>query len=393
MIVEAFKTTTLYDDLKNAKERVLVNQGGTSSGKTYSILQLLITIAIEKANLVITVVGQDIPNLKKGAYRDAKNIIFGNDEIKALFTINESDRIIKAFNGSIIEFSSFQNEQDAKSGKRDYLFINEANGIPYPVYWQLAIRTRKKIFIDYNPTARFWVHDKVLGTPEARRFITDHRHNSFLSQDEHAKIESIDDPELHKVYARGKTGRLRGMVYENYDIVEEAPSTYKARWFGLDFGYNDPTALIDVRLSGGDLWLDEVIFAGGVTNPDIARLLRERSLLGFAIVADSAEPKSIEELRRLGVSHIEPANKGADSIRVGISVLKRYKLHITRRSTNLRKEIANYKWREDANGEPTNEPIDIFNHGLDAVRYVALNKLLTPARNKRIYKLGKIYDA
>ena len=153
--VDIFDTLPLFCEMLNSKERIIVNQGGTSSGKTFTTLQLLVYYALSYVNKVITVVGQDIPNLKKGSYRDIKTIINGSEFCADKFTFNESDRIVKCVTGSIIEFSSFQDEQDAKSGKRDYLFVNEANGIPYPVYWQLAIRTRKRIFIDYNPTARF----------------------------------------------------------------------------------------------------------------------------------------------------------------------------------------------------------------------------------------------
>ena len=387
--VDIFDTLPLFGEMLNSKERIIVNQGGTSSGKTFTTLQLLVYYALSYVNKVITVVGQDIPNLKKGAYRDIKTIINGSEFCADKFTFNESDRIVKCVTGSIIEFSSFQNEQDAKSGKRDYLFVNEANGIPYLIYWQLAIRTRKRIFIDYNPTARFWVHEKILGRPDTRMFITDHRHNSFLSKEEHEKIEGIEDKELFLVYARGKTGRLRGMIYDNYDIVDEMPADYKGRWLGLDFGFNDPTALIDVRLSGGELWIDEVIFQGGVTNPDIANIVKNNGLGALTIIADSAEPKSITELKNLGL-RVEGARKGNDSIRVGIDVLRRYRWHVTRRSVNVRKELANYKWQEGADGEPTNKPIEVFNHALDAIRYVALNRLFTPPQHSKKYYLGQI---
>lgn len=387
--VDIFDTLPLFDAMLNSKERIIVNQGGTSSGKTYTTLQLLVYYALSYVNKVITVVGQDIPNLKKGAYRDIKNIIASSEFCSDKFTFNESDRIVKCVTGSIIEFASFQNEQDAKSGKRDYLFVNEANGIPYLIYWQLAIRTRKRIFIDYNPTARFWVHEKIIGKPDTRLFITDHRHNSFLSKEEHEKIEGIEDKELFVVYARGKTGKLRGMIYDNYDIVDDMPNEFKGRWLGLDFGFNDPTALIDIRLSGGELWIDEVLYQGGVTNPDIAKLVKSNGLGALTIIADSAEPKSITELKNLGL-RVESARKGNDSIRVGIDVLRRYRLHVTRRSVNVRKELANYKWQEGEDGEPTNKPIEIFNHALDAIRYVALNRLFTPPQHSKKYYLGQI---
>ena len=179
------------------------------------------------------------------------------------------------------------------------------------------------------------------------------------------------------------------MIYNNYDIVDEMPSDYKGRWLGLDFGFNDPTALIDVRLSGGELWIDDVIFLGGVTNPDIAKVVKSNGLGALTIIADSAEPKSITELKNLGL-RVEGARKGNDSIRVGIDVLRRYRWHVMRGSVNVRKELANYKWQEGPDGEPTNKPIEVFNHALDAIRYVALNRLFTPPQHAKKYYLGKI---
>lgn len=358
-------------------KRTNVNQGGTSSGKTYTLIDMFFVIAMSEPKQVITVVGQDIPNLKVGAYRDAKTI-YGNSELyKQWFSKpNETDRIFTCLNGSIIEFKSYSDEQDAKSGKRDYLFVNEANGIAYPIYWQLATRTRKKIYIDYNPSSRFWAHEELIGKPDVKLIISDHRHNPFLSKEEHDRIESIDDKELFRVYARGLTGKIEGLIYTNWELVDSMPENYKYRYIGLDFGFtNDPTSIIDIRLSNGELWLDELEYTTGMTNPDISDSLKENGITSnVLIIADSAEPKSISEIRNL--KHwIEPATKGPDSIKIGIDILKRYKLNITRSSKGLRKEIIAYKWAIDKNGNKTNKPIDRFNHSLDAVRYVALNKL------------------
>lgn len=377
--LQNIKTTPLFSKLYNSEKRVVVCQGGTSSGKTYTILQVLLIIATSTSAQVITVVGQDTPNLKVGAWRDAKTIIATNALLQRCFEISEGRLQLLCVNGSVVEFKSYGDEQDARSGKRDYLFVNEANGISYEVYWQLAIRTRKNIYIDYNPSARFWVHEKIIGQPDVLLTITDHRHNPFLSQEEHDRIEGITDKELWRVYARGKTGRVHGIIYNDVTVVDEMPANYKGRWLGLDFGFNDPTALVEVRLSDGKLWVDETLYQRQMTNVDIAKVIATSSLMSVPVVADSAEPKSIEELRRLGVK-VEPARKGADSIRVGIATLKRYPLCVTRRSVNIRKELTNYKWKTDASGEPTNEPIDMFNHSLDALRYVALNKLQQPTK-------------
>ena len=373
------QVTPLYDYNYDATERVVVNQGGTSSGKTYSIMQVLFVLGMENPGSIITVVGQDIPNLKKGAYRDAKTILNSSPELALAYpSINEGERIITCFNGSLIEFSSFKDAQDAKSGKRDYLFVNEANGISYEIYWQLAIRTKRKIFIDYNPTARFWVHDELLGREGVLLIKSDHRINRFIDDELHARIEGISDPELHKVYARGNTGKIEGLVLTNWDIVDAMPprGEWKMLCFGLDFGFtNDPSALEQVVLAHGELWVDELVYSTNLTNPDIAQRARNEGVTKEQqIIADCAEPKSIRELQAAGL-WVTPSPKGQDSIVSGLDILKRYKIHVTRRSLGLLSNLRAYKWDTDRDGNLTNKPEDRNNHGIDAIRYVALAKL------------------
>jgi phage terminase large subunit len=378
-----FQCSPLYLANLNSKADIVVNQGGTSSGKTYAIMQVLFSIAISELKQVITVAGQDIPNLKVGAIRDALEIVSKSEQLKSLLAkpYNKSDRVFEFNSGSIIEFKSYDDSQDAKSGKRDYLFVNEANGIPYEVYSELSLRTRKRIFIDYNPNAEFWVHEKVMGHKGVELLISDHRHNPFLSQSQRDKIEGLIDidKELWRVYARGLTGKIEGLIFRNWTIVDEIPEGAKFIGTGLDFGFtNDPTACYNVFLNNGELWIDELVYDTGLTNTDICKRLSD---IGFNkrqdIIADSSEPKSIEEIKRLGY-RIEGANKGADSVNASIDILKRYKMNVTRQSVNIRKELNNYKWKVDkATGKSINEPVDAFNHGIDAIRYVALNKLKT----------------
>ena len=342
-------------------------------------MQVLYVIGIKEAGAVITVVGQDVPNLKKGAYRDATNIRAGSKALQSWWPyVNEGDRLMRCVNGSLIEFTSYKDAQDAKSGKRDYLFLNEANGIPYDIYWQLAIRTRKRIFLDYNPSARFWVHDELIGREGVKLIISDHRDNPFLTEDEHERIEGISDPELHKVYARGKTGKLEGVILTDWDIVDALPSIeeWKGSWYGLDFGFtNDPSALEHVVEAHGELWIDELIYSTNLTNPMLAERAKDGGVTqDMEIVADSAEPKSIRELNGMGL-WVSPSPKGADSIVSGLDILRRYKLHITRRSAGLLQNVRSYSWAKDRDGNRTNKPEDRNNHGIDAIRYVALKHL------------------
>lgn len=364
--------------------RTFVNQGGTSSGKTYTLMQVLIYFALVDNGCVITIAGQDLPNLKVGAMRDAKTIINNNDWLRNYFKFNESSSFFQGLNGSIIEFKSYQNEQDAKNGKRDYLFLNEANGVSFSIFWQLSIRTRKKVYIDYNPSERFWAHNELIGREGVKLIISDHRGNPFLTKEEHERIENIEDEELRKVYARGLTGKLSGVIFPNFAIVDELPNNdeWKLFGFGLDFGFtNDPTALVKVVLAHGELFVDLLIYETGLTNPKIAEKAKAEGVTRKTqIIADSAEPKSIAELNNLGL-WVVPTLKGKDSILLGIDVLQRYKINVTRRSTALIEELQSYKWEENKDGKKTNKPIDDFNHAIDALRYFAIMKLNVKRRS------------
>jgi phage terminase large subunit len=377
MATNDYEASVLFKRNYAATTHVVINQGGTSSGKTYAIEQVLFCLACEKENQVITVVGQDIPNLKAGALRDALTIYNQSSQLKKLVkNFNKTDRIFEFYNGSIIEFKSYTNGQDAKSGKRDYLFINEANGIEWNIYSELALRTKTRIFIDYNPNTEFWVHDHLIGKPDVALIISDHRHNPFLDKSMAERIEGIEDPERWKVYARGLTGKVDGLVFDNWFICDDIPPDAKLIATGLDFGFtNDQTGCINVYRQNGELWIDELFYETRLTNKDIANRLTSVGVSKKTeIVADSAEPKSIEELMQLGW-HITGAKKGADSVNNSIDILKRYKLNITRRSVNLRTELNRYKWRVDKSGKALNEPVDTWNHLIDPLRYVALNKL------------------
>lgn len=372
-------STVLFRQNYHSDAHIVINQGGTSSGKTYAILQVLFCLAIKNQKLVITVVSQDIPNLKAGALRDALNIYESSDQVKTMVkTYNKSDRIFTFHNGTIIEFKSYSDAQDAKSGKRDYLFVNEANGITWDTYFELALRTRQRIYIDYNPNNTFWVHDRLMGQKDVQVIISDHRHNPYVPDALRNKVELLkeQDYELWKVYARGLTGKITGLVFNNWHICEEIPKDAKLIAAGLDFGYtNDETGCIEVYRQNGELWVDELLYESGLTNSDISKKLKRAGLSkNTELIADSAEPKSIEELQRMGWN-IRGAKKGPDSIQNSIDILKRYKINVTRRSINLRKELDRYKWRVDRAGRPLNEPVDSYNHLIDPLRYVALNKL------------------
>jgi len=373
-----FTTSCLYEANYNATEDIIVNQGGSSSGKTYAILQVLFTHFVKERN-VITVVGESIPNLKAGALRDAVDIV-NNSPILNGFIVdyNKTDRVFTGSNGSIMEFKSYLTAQDAKSGKRDYLFMNEANGIIKDIWDQLEIRTKKQAFLDYNPTAEFWVHEQILTQPKVKLIISDHRHNPFVPDKIREKLEGLrfKDLDLFKVYARGMTGKIEGLVFRNFETIKDVPLGAELIACWQDWGFtNDPSSFGKVFKWNGDLIVDELFYETGLTNADIVQKYKHLGITKqMSIVCDSAEPKSIEDLRRAGF-RVEAAEKGPDSIKNSIDKLKQFKIWITRRSVNTIKEFRNYKWANDSQGKPLNIPVDHMNHSIDGIRYVALNKI------------------
>jgi phage terminase large subunit len=364
-----------------ARKKVI--QGGTSAGKTLAILAVLIDIAA-KNKTEISVVSESIPHLRRGAIKDFAKVMqwtgrwVADRWNKTLLTYNFA-------NGSVIEFFSADSEARLRGARRQVVYINEANNIDFESYYQLAIRTSEAIYIDFNPTHEFWAHTEVLPEQDAELIILTYNDNEALPDTIKRDIElnrtkaetSAYWANWWKVYGLGQVGTLQGAIYEDFEVVEGIDvSRAKFVALGLDWGFsNDPTALVAIYRQGDCLLIQELLYATGLTNQDIADKLRSLGITrAWEIVADSAEPKSIEEIYRLGFN-IKPAEKGPDSVRNGIDILKRYKLQVTKDSTNLIKELRSYTWATDKEGKNTGVPIDSFNHACDAMRYVALNKL------------------
>lgn len=398
------KCTKLLSATLQSPKPVVIHEGGTSSSKTYSNIQACFIWALENPGSVISVVAEDVPSLKKGAMKDASNILSAEPHIDNEFKpLQKTDRFYESYGGSKIEFNSYEGFEDAKHGKRDYLFLNEVNNIGKDICEELMMRTTQKIVMDFNPNARFWVHDMYESHPEERSwFVSNYQHNPFIPkkilnrilgynpwhpEDSHLpEDDRRPHPTNHergtaneyrwKVYGLGEVGRLEGLVFKDWQTTTDWPKPYKWRIFGLDFGFtNDPTALVEIRYAHGNLYWKQHIYETGLTNPEIATKIQELGFDEYKIVADSAEPKSIEEIRRKGC-HVVGAEKGKDSVNQGLDAIKRYPLYITADSNNLIEEFSSYIWKEDKDGNPTNKPIDDFNHGIDAGRYALTNKIL-----------------
>jgi phage terminase large subunit len=343
-------------------------------------VQLLYYKAITEPKQVITITGESIPNLKKGAYRDAETI-YGNTIYlqKQVLSWNKTDRIIYFKNGSIIEFVSNLDDQSAKNGKRDYLFVNEANGISWLVFFQLAIRTRKSIYIDYNPSAPFWTHEKLIGTDPLTNdltatvelIISDHRHNVFLTEEEHRKIEGIKDPELWRVYARGLTGNLQGLIYTNWRMIPDADFPDEDTLFGgLDFGYtNDPTAAVKMCRIANNIYVHELCYQTAMTPQQLKSLFVAEGFTEDTPIYCEHDSDMIRQLRLLELMALA-ARKGAGSINAGISKVNEYNIFVTASSKNIEFERSKYMWLIDPDtGKPVNTPVETNNHLMDAIRY------------------------
>lgn len=385
-----FETGPIFYANRNSTSDIIVNQGGTDAGKTYAIMQVLYDIAVNepapKEDPIITIVGESVPNLKKGAYRVAKNILQNNPTLqsKTIKQPNETDRIIYFKSGWIMEFNSYENEQQAKQGKRQYLFVNEAQGITWAVFWQLAKKTRRRTFIDYNPTAGFWAHEKLIGTsPESndlsakvQLFISDHRHNPFLSQKDHDRTENIKDKERWWVYARGRTGNLIGLIHTNWkEIPDDLFPTDCEIFGGLDFGYtNDPTAGVKLAVIGNNIFAHELCYEPGLAPIKTKEIFFANGFGDQSPVFCDHDPDQIAQLRRFGLVAVS-ANKRPGSVNSGILKVNEFNLFYTASSKNIDRERKKYMWMIDPiNGKPLNIPQDGNDHLMNAIRYGVYTK-------------------
>jgi phage terminase large subunit len=380
------KLARTYYDAKTCNKRIQVHQGGTRSGKTYSLLLVLIELAYKNPNAgaTITIARKTFPALRASVMRDFFEIL-NRENIYNEAHHNKSDATYILF-GNLVEFISIDQAQKVRGRKRDVLFINEANELSLEDWRQLLIRTTGNILLDYNPSDEFhWLYEQVIPREDAAFFKTTYLDNPFLDAALVAEIERLKDADENfwRVYGLGERGQSRSTIFNHYIQTEDVGPDWKLLAYGLDFGYtNDPTAAVAVYTNGNQLLFDEVLYQSGLANRQIAKLLD----VGKApIIADSAEPKSIDELHGYGLN-VHAARKGPDSVRSGIQYLHSKPLYITARSVNLLKELRNYKWREDKNGRILNEPVDAFNHAIDAARYAATFNLSNP--NFGRYRIG-----
>lgn len=390
------ETTNVFLWNYQSKKRVKVNRWGTRSWKTYNLLKLfvywLLTWYINEDEQIekwtLSIIRKFNATLSKTVQRDLDEIIDGM-WIIGLLDINKTEKTYK-YQWRTIELFGADDQQKLRWWKREILYCNEANELRYAEeYFQLNVRTSKYVFIDFNPDDEdVWINreleqKRAITEGDVDVFVSTYLDNPFLSDVQIKEIEYIEkiDPMLWEVYWKWEYGKIEWLIFEqwvNWDTITSVPkdAEYIGSW--MDFWFtNDPTTLTDIYRYDWEIILDEMIYETWMTNQDIwNRIKNIEENTGFKrdIIADSAEPKSIEELKRMWLKIIW-AVKGKDSINYWISLMKWFKMRVTQRSVNIQKELKKYIWKVTRDGKSLNTPIDDFNHLIDGIRYLIMWKL------------------
>jgi phage terminase large subunit len=374
-----FIRTTAINKIRTLTKFVRGVQGGTSAGKTYAILPILIHIAASNPFIEISVVAESIPHLKRGAMKDFKKILAETERWHESLW-NASDFKYTFPNGSQIEFFSADNDAKLRGARRDWLYMNECNNMTFHSYTELASRTKQGVYLDWNPTNTFWFHNELLNDKDVDFLTINYTDNEacpesalnfILKAKEKAEQGNAFWQNWYKVYGLGEIGNLEGVIFNNWQQVDKIPVEAKLIGIGCDFGYtNDPTALIEIYTYNGKRYVNELMYRSGMLNSDIAKVLPK----GVIVYADSSEPKSIDEIKRYGIM-IKGVTKGKDSIKYGIDVMQQQEYLVTSQSENLIKELRSYSWDKDKEGKKLNKPIEYFNHAIDALRYHEMEAL------------------
>lgn len=391
--------TTAVDKILALRKRLRILQGGSSAGKTIAMLLILIDRAQSEKGKLFSVVSETLPHLKKGAIRDFLNIMEGHGYYNDA-NWNRTDYIYTFETGCKLEFFSADSPDKVRGPRRDVLFINEANNISYETYTQLAIRTNEDIYLDYNPVAEFWVHDEIVNNIDRNTgdsvvehdfLILTYKDNEALPENIVKDLESrMNKPGWWKVYGEGQLGEAEGVIYPRWKQIDGIPEGARLERYGLDFGYsNDPTAIVAIYYYNQGYILDEILFQKGVSNREIAQTLQAQDKQAL-VIADAAEPKSIDEIRSYGIN-IQPAVKGQGSVLQGIQIVQDQDISITKRSTNGIKANKNYVWDTDADGKALSpqKPDHWYSDFCDAVRYGMTSLVSLKARMEMVSRMPK----
>ena len=370
-----FKRTTAISKLLKLKKFIKGVQGGSSAGKTFGIIPIEIDYAIKHPLTETSIVAESVPHLKRGAIKDFKKIMQETNRWNP-DRWNATDFKYTFTNGSYIEFFSADVESKLRGARRDRLYMNEANNMSLYAYNELVARTKISVFLDWNPTNAFWFHSELMNDSDVDFIVLNYLDNEAAPESAVAFIEKAKEKgktssywdNWYRVYGLGEVGSVQGTIFTNWKQCKEIPKEATLKGIGIDFGYtNDPTAIIALYYMDGRYYFDELAYQREMSNRDIANVVKPYNTL---TVCDSAEPKSIAELRTYGIKAV-PCEKGKDSVVHGIQAIQQLdEFYVTEQSTNLIKEERGYVWMTDKNGTALNEPIGINNHAMDAKRYV-----------------------
>lgn len=395
-----FVYTTAIRKLKKLRKRTKVIPGGTSAGKTFGVIPILIDRATKTPLLEISIVSESIPHLRKGAMKDFLKIMKATGRYIDK-NWNKTHLTYTFSNGSYIEFFSADQEERVRGPRRHILYVNEGNNIKkFDTFYQLAIRTSIEIWLDFNPSHEFWAHTELQEDEDVEWIILTYKDNEGLSESivkeiEKARTKAFHDPFLlpdpfkesnikssfwanwWKVYGLGLLGTLDGVILNNWELIDNIPPEAEYLGSGLDFGYtNDPSTIIDIYKWNGKRIVDEVLYAKGQDNDMLAEAIGDRS-----VFADSAEPKSIDYIRLKKKKNIKGVIKGPDSIVFGLELMQMQEYLITKRSVNVIREIRKYSYDKDKTGKKSNKPAEgQEDHGIDGWRYAEMMLLSNVAR-------------
>lgn len=358
------------DAYQSGKYNIISNFGGTRSGKTYSTLQLLYLILVgKKRDLMISVVSRSIPHLKRGCIRDFEAILDSQDRV-GLVEVNKTDMIYTFQNNNKIEFFSADNAGKLHGAARDILYVNECNYISEEKIKQLFVRTRGVKFLDYNPSCDFWINN-YRDREDFIEFHSTYKDNDFLTRQQVREIEAnITNPRWWAVYGLGQEYVKEGLAYPKVIFEPKGSYVFSQPTYGLDFGFNDPTACVQVEIKGNRLYCQLLFHESGMDVTDIKNSLRQDCKRSGLIICDSSQPQIIRELHNSGFN-VKPCKKGNGSVFDGVQLVNQFEIHcIGPANGAMAKEFKTYSYEQDLEGNYLDILQDKNNHCMDCLRYV-----------------------
>ena len=357
--------------------RFIMNQGSSRSSKTYSILQLLIFIAIKESGTKISIVRKTLPSLKKSSMLDFFDILDQLGLYKKMYH-NKTNNTYTFPNKSIIEFFSIDDHNKVKGMKRDICYLNEATELDQMEFTQLDLRTSKCFFIDYNPSESESYLYNMIERDNCILIKSTYKDNIFLGENNIKAIEELInvDEGLYRIYALGERAISQTRIYTHFKQFTELPE-YDDYIYGADWGYNHPAALVKIYYSGKKVYVQELIYESGLTVNDLCNKIKSLIDDDRPIYADSARPDIIQQLIQMGLNCL-----GAKKdVKEGIDLVKSTQVYLDVEAINIWKEYRTYSWKSKGN-VIYDEPIKIWDDALDGIRYA----LYTHRNNKKEFK-------